>query len=381
MGLGLCLRIRESDWMQNRVVMLVDFDYFYAQCEELRNPTLKDKPVVVGVYSGRTEESGAVSTSNYIARKYSVKSGMPLFLAKRKLEGTDAVFLPVDHEYYDQISNKIMQILRGYASSLEQVSVDEAYLDVTEQVQGSFEKAKDYAQKMKNAVTKQVGISFSVGVGPNKLVSKIACDSQKPNGLTIVKPEEAKSFFSSLPVDRLLGVGKKTSARMDSLGIKTVGDLANYDVQKLIDIFGRTLGVYFHNAANAVDNEPVQEQGEAESISRIGTLKQDTKDLAFILQKTDELTDDISKEVAEKNLSFKQVAIYVVLTDLSSKSRSITLEQPAKDPETIKKNVKELFGKFLSETQLEVRRVGVKVSGFSREEPQQKQLTSFFQTS
>ncbi|MGD0202749.1 MAG: DNA polymerase IV [Candidatus Bathyarchaeia archaeon] len=381
MGLGLCLRIRESDWMQNRVVMLVDFDYFYAQCEELRNPTLKDKPVVVGVYSGRTEESGAVSTSNYIARKYSVKSGMPLFLAKRKLEGTDAVFLPVDHEYYDQISNRIMQILRGYASSLEQVSVDEAYLDVTEQVQGSFEKAKDYAQKMKNEVTKQVGISFSVGVGPNKLVSKIACDSQKPNGLTIVKPEEAKSFFSSLPVDRLLGVGKKTSARMDSLGIKTVGDLANYDVQKLIDIFGRTLGVYFHNAANAVDNEPVQEQGEAESISRIGTLKQDTKDLAFILQKTDELTDDVSKELADKNLSFKQVAIYVVLTDLSSKSRSITLEQPAKDPETIKKNVKELFGKFLSETQLEVRRVGVKVSGFSREEPQQKQLTSFFQTS
>ena len=99
------------------------------------------------------------------------------------------------------------------------------------------------------------------------------------------------------------------------------------------------------------------------------------------MQKTDELTDDVSKEVAEKNLSFKQVAIYVVLTDLSSKSRSITLEQPAKDPETIKKNVKELFGKFLSETQLEVRRVGVKVSGFSREEPQQKQLTSFFQTS
>ncbi|MGD0995726.1 MAG: DNA polymerase IV [Candidatus Bathyarchaeia archaeon] len=380
-GLGLCLRAKESDWMQNRVIMLVDFDYFYAQCEELRNPTLKDKPVVVGVYSGRTEESGAVSTSNYIARKYSVKSGMPLFLAKQKLEGTDAVFLPVDHEYYDQISNRIMQILRGYASSLEQVSVDEAYLDVTEQVQGSFEKAKDYAQKMKNEVTKEVGISFSVGVGPNKLVAKIACDSQKPDGLTIVKSEEAKNFFAPLPVDRLLGVGKKTSARMDSLGIKTVGDLANYDVQKLVDIWGKILGVYFHNAANAVDNEPVQEQGEAESISRIGTLKQDTKDLAFILQKTDELTDDISKELAEKNLSFKQVAIYVVLTDLSSKSRSITLEQPAKDSETIKKNVKELFGKFLSETQLEVRRVGVKVSGFSREEPQQKQLTSFFQTS
>jgi DNA polymerase IV (DinB-like DNA polymerase) len=358
--------------------MLVDFDYFFAQCEELRNLTLKDKPVVIGVYSGRTEESGAVSTSNYVARRYDVKSGMPLFLAKRKLEGTDAVFLPVDYEYYEQISDRIMQILRGYATSFEQVSVDEAYLDVTAQVQGSFENSKAYAQKIKADTKNQVGISFSVGVGPNKLVAKIACDSQKPDGLTIVKQEEAQSFLSLLPVDRLLGVGKKTSVKMDSLGIKTIGDLAKYDVQRLIEIFGKTLGVYFHNAANAFDNEPVQEQGEAESISRIGTLKQDSRDLAFILQKTGELTEDVSKEVAEKNLSFKQVAIYMVMTDLSSKSRSITLEQPAKDKETIRRNVRVLFEKFLAESTLEVRRVGVRVSGFSKEEPRQKQLTSFF---
>src|SRR5512137_185381 len=129
--------------MQTRVIMLADFDYFFAQCEELRNPNIKDKPVVVGVYSGRTEESGAVSTSNYVARKYGVKSGMPLFLAKRKLEGTDAIFFKVDHEYYDQISDRIMKIFRGYASSLEQVSVDEAYLDVTDQVECNFDKAKN----------------------------------------------------------------------------------------------------------------------------------------------------------------------------------------------------------------------------------------------
>src|SRR5208283_270719 len=145
-------------------------------------------------------------------------------------------------------------ILRGYASSLEQVSVDEAYLDVTEQVQGSFEKSKEYAQKIKTEVKDQVGISFTIGVGPNKLVAKIACDSQKPDGLTIVKPEEAKNFLAPLPVDRLLGVGKKTSAKMDSLGIKTIGDLAVYDVQKLIAIWGKISGVYFHNAANAIDN-------------------------------------------------------------------------------------------------------------------------------
>jgi len=162
------------------------------------------------------------------------------------------------------------------------------------------------------------------------------------------------------------------------MGIKTIGDLAKYDVQKLIAIFGKTLGLYFHNSANAIDNEPVQEQGEAESISRIGTLKQDTRDLALILQKTDELTEGIFKEVTEKNLGFKTVSIYMVMTDLSSKTRSITLEQLAKDKETIKRNVKSLFEKFLGESTLEVRRVGVKVSGFSRERHMQRQLTSFF---
>jgi DNA polymerase IV (archaeal DinB-like DNA polymerase) len=364
--------------VQNRVVMLADFDYFFAQCEELRNPDIKDKPVVVGVYSGRTEESGAVSTSNYVARKYGVKSGLPLFMAKRKLEGTDAIFFHVDHEYYEQISDNIMQIFRTYAGSLEQVSIDEAYLDVTTQVGGSFEKARDYAQKIKQDVKAQVGISFSVGVGPNKLVSKIACDSQKPDGLTVVLPEDAGAFLAPLSVDRLLGVGKKTAVRMEQLSIKTIGDLARFDIQRLIEVFGKALGVYFHNAANAVDNEPVAEQGEAESISKIATLKQDTHDLAFILHKTDELTETVFKEVSEKGYSFKTVSIYVVNVDLSGKSRSVTLEQPKKDKETIKRNVRLLFEKFLAESPLEIRRVGVRVSGFSKELSQQKQLSSFF---
>jgi DNA polymerase IV (archaeal DinB-like DNA polymerase) len=364
--------------MQNRVIFLCDFDYFFAQCEELRNPDIKDKPIVVGVYSGRTEESGAVSTSNYIAREYGVKSGLPLFMAKRKLEGTDAVFFKVDHGYYDDISNRIMDIFRGYASVLEQVSVDEAYLDVTEQVEGSFEKARDYAQKIKADVKAQVGISFTIGVGPNKLVAKIACDSQKPDGLTIVRPEEAQAFLSPLPVDSLLGVGKKTTVRMEQMGIKTIADLAEYDCQRLVEVFGKILGVYFHNAANTVDNEPVVEQGEAESISKIGTLKQDTHDLEFIMQKCDELTEHVFKEVQVKGFSFKTVSIYVVNVDLSSKSRSVTLEQPAKDKESITRNVRMLFEKYLDESPMEIRRVGVRVSGFGKEEPKQKQLTSFF---
>ena len=359
--------------------MLADFDYFFAQCEELRNPAIKDKPIVVGVYSGRTEESGAVSTSNYIARKYGVKSGLPLFLAKKKLEGLDPVFFHVDHEYYEDISNRIMNIFRTYASAIEQVSVDEAYLDVTEQVEGSFEKAADYAHKIKADVKAQVGISFTIGVGPNKLVAKIACDSQKPDGLTIVKPEEAQTFLAPLAVDRLLGVGKKTTVRMEQMGIKTIGDLARYDTQRLVEAFGKSLGIYFHNAANAVDNELVQEQGEAESISKIGTLKQDTHDLEYIMQKCDELTEFVYKEVTEKGYSFKTVSIYMVNVDLTGKMRSVTLEQPAKDKETIKRNVRMLFERYLAESPLDIRRVGVRVSGFSKEEPKQKSLTSFFQ--
>jgi DNA polymerase IV (DinB-like DNA polymerase) len=124
--------------LEIRTILLVDLDYFFAQCEELRNPTLKSRPVVVCVYSGRSEDSGAVSTANYIARKYGVKSGIPIFLAKKKLQNADAVFLPVDHAFYEEISDRIMQILRGYADLFEQVGIDEAYLDVTKKTQGNF---------------------------------------------------------------------------------------------------------------------------------------------------------------------------------------------------------------------------------------------------
>jgi DNA polymerase IV (DinB-like DNA polymerase) len=230
---------------------------------------------------------------------------------------------------------------------------------------------------MKLDVQKQHGINFSVGIGPNKLVAKIACDSQKPNGLTVVKPEEVERFLSPLPVDRLLGVGRKIAAKMDGLGIKTIGDLALIDVQRLVEVFGKSLGVYFHNAANGVDDDPVQEAREAESISRIGTLKENTRDLSVILEKTDTLVEDVHKELLEGNQSFRQVGVIAVMTDLSVRSRSQTLEQPTNDLQTLKRAVRELFEKFLDDSELELRRVGVKVSHLVKQENSQKQLTSF----
>jgi DNA polymerase IV (DinB-like DNA polymerase) len=369
--------ILEVATLQSRIVLLVDLDYYFAQCEELRNPSIKDKPVVVCVYSGRSQDSGAVSTANYIARKYGVKSGMPIFQAKKQLESVEAVFLPVDHVFYDQISEKVMNILRSHSDHFEQVGVDEAYLDVTQKASGDFVKASELAQGVKDDLKAQLNLSCSVGVGPNKLVAKIAADTQKPDGLTVIPPEQVIAFLSPLPVGRLIGVGTKTKERMQTIGINAISDLTAYDIQKLIAIFGKTLGTYFHNAALGIDNEPVQEKGEAESISKIATLKQDTRDLNLILEKTDQLCSEIHNAAQQQNTAYKTAGIILITTDLAVHTRSKTLENPTRDITALKKIVKELFEKLLSETPFEARRVGVKISNFAKEETSQKQLTSF----
>jgi DNA polymerase IV (DinB-like DNA polymerase) len=362
---------------QSRVIMLVDLDYFFAQCEEVRNPSLKDKPVVVCVYSGRSEESGVVSTANYVARKHGVKSGIPIYVAKKRLGDTDAIFLPVDHEYYNNVSDNVMKILKNYADVFEQAGIDEAYLDVSRRAEKDFDKARGLAQRIKEDVKTSQKITCSIGVGPNKLVAKIAADFQKPDGLTVVKPEEVEEFLSPLPVNRLTGVGVKTEGTMKSLGIETIGDLARYDVQKLIRLFGVKLGAYFHNASRGIDDSPVKEYGETASLSRISTLKKDTRDLEPIVKKINELCGEIHAELVQQKLRFKQVGVIAVMKDISIRNRSRTLEKPTNDLDVLKRNAKELFEKLLKESDLEVRRVGVKVLGFTKDDDLQKQLSSF----
>jgi len=358
--------------------MLVDLDYFFAQCEERRNPSIKDKPVVVCVYSGRTQDSGAVSTSNYIARQHGVKSGIPISLAKKRLEGIDSVFLPVDKPFYKQISDSIMEVLRSYADSFEQVSIDEAYLDVTKKTRNSYVETKRLAKKIKTEIFSQQQLTCSVGVGPNKLVAKIAADYQKPDGLTVVKPENVIRFLAPLPVRSLVGVGKKTEKKLETLNVHTVAHLAKFDVQKLVDLFGRKLGVYFHNAALGLDEDPVEERGDPESIGRISTLKQDTQDLNVILDKAFKLCDDVHTRLLTRKLFYRTVTIRVVGDNLEVHSRSNTLENPTNSLEIFKGEVKQLFEKFFEESDVTARRVGVTVSSFSKKENQQKQITSFF---
>ncbi|MBM5804584.1 MAG: DNA polymerase IV [Candidatus Verstraetearchaeota archaeon] len=364
--------------LQTRVVMLVDLDYFFAQVEERRNPSIRDKPVVVCVYSGRTEESGVVSTANYIARRFGVRSGMPIILAKKRLKGVEAVFLPVDHDYYEEVSERVTTILRGNADDFERVGIDEAYLEVSRRVEGDFGRAAALAQLIKGEVRDREGLTCSVGVGPNKVVAKIAADAKKPDGLTVVRPGEVVPFLSPLPADSLIGVGKKTAERLEALGVKTIGDLANYDVQRLIECFGKSLGTYLHNASNGIDDEPVQERGEAESISRIATLKEDTLDLRGIIEVTDRLCKEIHESLVQRGLSFKSVGIVAVMKDLSIRTRSRTLESPTDDVGVLRGAVKELFERFLGESEIEARRVGVRVSGLVKGMETQRRLTSFF---
>jgi DNA polymerase IV (DinB-like DNA polymerase) len=271
-----------------------------------------------------------------------------------------------------------MHTLRSYAGEFEQVGIDEAYLDVTREVNNDFDVSVRLAQRMKLETRELHKISFSIGIGPNKVIAKIACDVQKPDGLTVVRPDEVASFLQNLPVDRLLGVGRKTAQKMEQLEIRTIGDLSRFDVQRLVEVFGKSLGQYFHNASRGIDDEPVRESTEAESISRIATLKEDTRDLSIILERSNQLASDVHKELIERNLHFKQVGIMAILTDLNIRSRSKTLGQPSDDLETINRVVRDLFERFVEESNLDLRRVGVKVSGFVKEQTSQRQLTSFF---
>lgn len=360
--------------------MLVDLDYFFAQCEELRTPSIKAKPVVVCVYSGRSEDSGAVSTANYVARKYGVRSGMPIYLAKKKLENVEAVFLPVDYDFYEDVSQKVMVILRGFADAFEQMGVDEAFLDVTERTKADFRVSEDLAGTIKDELVKRLQLTCSIGVGTNKLVAKIAADEKKPDGLTVVTPNHVSSFLQLLPVDRLIGVGKKTLTKMQSMHICTIGELAKTDVQKLVGVFGKTLGTYFYNASQGLDNEPVQERGEAESISRIATLKQNTRDVDVIMEKATELCDDLYNRVLEERLTFKTVGIIAITVDLRTYSRSRSSDPPSNNVYLMKRIVKELFEKFIEESELDIRRVGVKLSNLAVIGEEQARLTSFFES-
>jgi DNA polymerase IV (archaeal DinB-like DNA polymerase) len=349
-----------------RVVLHVDLDYFYAQCEENVNPALRGKPVVVCVYSGRTEESGVVSTCNYEARKYGVKAGIPISHARRLLGTVDASFLPSNHPHYTEVSDRVMTTLETLGDTFEQAGIDEAYLELTSGTNGDVNRAESIAREIKQKIFEQEEITCSVGVAPNKLLAKIASDLIKPNGLTVIRPENVRSFLEELSVDRIPGVGKKTEEKLDQLKVKTVSQLATLDLSVLHENFGSALGSYLYKAARGEDDEPVEDREQPTQLSRIATLKRNTQDISEILPLLEDLANSATAKLAEKNMTCKTVSIIAILNDLSIHSKSRTLESPTFDTRAIAQTAKDLFGQFLhAEPAATVRRVGVKLSGLS----------------
>jgi DNA polymerase IV (DinB-like DNA polymerase) len=342
--------------------MHVDLDYFFAQCEEQRQPDLRTKPVVVCVFSGRTNDSGAVSTANYRARSFGVRSGMPIFQAKRILHNEDPAFLPVDKEYYQNVSDRIMTIVRSYSDAFEQVGIDEAFLDVTARTSGDFSKAAEYAAVIKKRILDEVGITCSVGIAPNKLVAKIASDHRKPDGLTSVPPNSVSEFLAPLEVRKLVGVGKKTETILVSVGVKTIGDLRARSTEQLVEHFGRSFGAYLYDAARGIDGEPVVEREGREQISRIVTLKQNSHYLEEIFPEIEKLLDDVVAKAATDRLSFRTVSVIAVMEDLSVHSRSQSFDAPISATESARKACRILLQNLLGETSKSIRRVGVRLS-------------------
>jgi DNA polymerase IV (archaeal DinB-like DNA polymerase) len=309
-----------------KIIFHIDFDYFYAQCEEIRKPELRNIPSVVCVYSGREEDSGVVSTCNYEARKYGVKAAMPIRLAKSKLKHIEAIFLPTDMPYYHDISRSAMRMIENYGELFEQVSVDECYVDFTKITNSDFDDAKIFANSLQKNIKDQINMTCSIGVGPNKLISKIASGINKPNGITVVSREDAKNFISNCKIEDIPGVGPKTAKKLESLGIDSISDISNKSIFELRDALGYKTATFLVNASNAIDYSQIKVRGTSKQIGKIVTLKKDIVDFEQINLTAASLCTSVYENLRNKGQAFRILTIILILENLQHVSFSKSLK-------------------------------------------------------
>jgi len=351
--------------LEDKVIFHIDFDYFYAQCEELRKPELRNIPCVVCVYSGRDEDSGVVSTCNYNARKYGVKAAMPIKLAKSKLKDVEAKFLPTDMPYYQDISRDVMRIIQNYGDLFEQVSVDECYVDFTRVTNSDFNDAKIFASSLQKNIKHQSKLTCSIGVGPNKLISKIASAVIKPNGITVVSREEAKNFISNCKIEDIPGVGPKTLKKLQALGINSISDISKNSIFELRDVLGYKTAAFLVNASNAIDNSQIKARETSKQIGKIVTLKKDTAEMEQINMTTASLCTTIYENLSNKKQAFKVLTIILILENLHHVSISRSLKLYTASFDELQKNSLSIIKEMIKNNSISIqniRRIGVVVS-------------------
>ena len=344
---------------KTRKIIHIDMDAFYASVEQRDNPKFKGKPLVVG---GNPQGRGVVAACSYEARKFGIHSAMSCARAQRLCR--NLIFVRPNFAKYKEVSRQIREIFSEYTDKIEPLSLDEAYLDVTENKKG-MPSATILAQEIRKKVFETTGLTCSAGVSFNKFLAKIASDENKPNGIKVITPEEAPAFIDQLPIRKFFGVGKATEKKMIEYGIKTGADLKKLERVELLRMFGKA-GGYFHDVAHAKDGREVNSSRKSHSIGKETTLLEDTDNLEEIIDILQRVAQKVAAAIAKSGKQGKTITLKVKYSDFVSVTRSETAFYPITTAEMMMEKVETLLTKTEAGTR-KVRLLGITISNFEGE--------------
>lgn len=339
-----------------RKIIHIDMDAFFASVEQRDNPEYRGKPIAVGGVSAR----GVVAAASYEARKYGIYSAMPAKTAKKKC--SFITFVRPRFEVYKEVSNQIRSIFLEYTDLVEPLSLDEAYLDVTTHKKGK-PSATLIAKEIKQRIKKETQLTASAGISINKFLAKIASDYKKPDGLFLIKPEEAEAFVEKLPIEKFFGIGKVSAQKMHKLGIYTGLDLKAFPEYKLVKIFGKQ-GSYYYNIARAIDNRPVQPDRERKSVGAENTFEIDLETKEDMQLELKKIAVKLFERIKKAQSFGKTLTIKIKFHDFKQITRSKTFTYEIDSFEVLWSATCEIFDK-LDFTNLKVRLLGISVANFN----------------
>lgn len=355
---------RPQNMNPNRKIIHVDMDAFYASVEQRDNPSLRGKPVIVG---GSPKRRGVVAAASYEARTYGIRSALS---AARAYElCPHAIFLKPRFSVYREVSATIMQILRQATQHVEPLSLDEAYLDVTE---NNFQLplARDVAAVLKQQIEEQTGLTASAGVAPNKFLAKIASDMNKPDGLTVIHPDRVQDVLSCLAVRKVPGVGRVTEERLAQMGITTVSELRQFSLEDLSSRFGKQ-GHWFYSIARGIDNRMVISERQRRSLSSERTFFYDVRDIDELIAKLHEVCDETFRRVEQKQLMGRTIVLKVTYADFSKITRSRTRDQSISSIDELRSIATTLLLHSTEAGERPIRLLGVGLSHFEQNDDEE----------